>query len=79
MKRYFHLKNYHTGPSGQGPLLHGASLEDGVLDYRAILSAAFGSGYEGPLAIEFLSLEPIPIEDKLARDVAYLRSILHRL
>jgi len=79
LARYFHLKNYHTGPDGRGPLLHGASLEDGVLDYRAILSAAFEAGYDGPLAIEFLSREPIPIEDKLARDVAYLRDMLHRL
>jgi hypothetical protein len=36
----------------------GGSLAAGVLDYRAILTAAFAAGYTGPLTIEFLSFEP---------------------
>ena len=54
----------------------GGSLAGGVLDYRAILAAAFAAGYAGPLTIEFLSFEPLPLEQKLAADVAFLRSVL---
>ncbi len=50
-----------------------------MLDYRAILAAAFDAGYAGPLAIEFLSWEPLPIEEKLAADVAHLRALLAEL
>jgi sugar phosphate isomerase/epimerase len=73
--RYFHLKNYR--PSAEGsPLQLGASLEHGALDYRAILGAAVGAGYRGPLTIEFLSGEPRPTEEKLAADVAFVRAVL---
>jgi sugar phosphate isomerase/epimerase len=57
----------------------GASLAAGVLDYRAILAAAFAAGYAGPLTIEFLSFEPKPVEEKLAADVAWLREVLAEL
>jgi hypothetical protein len=50
-----------------------------VLDYRPILRSAFGAGYAGPLTFEFLSHEPLPVEEKLAADVAHLRSILSEL
>ncbi|MAE93053.1 MAG: hypothetical protein CL910_00190 [Deltaproteobacteria bacterium] len=73
--RYFHLKNYQANPDG-GPLLPGGSLEDGVLDYREILAAALGAGYEGPLTIEFLSFDSRPIEERLAADVAFVRGVL---
>ena len=73
--RYFHLKNFRPNPDG-GPLLPGGSLAGGVLDYRAILAAAFDAGYAGPLAIEFLSWDPLPIEEKLAADAAHLRALL---
>lgn len=73
--RYFHLKNYRRNPDG-GPLLPGGSLADGVLDYRAILGAAFEAGYAGPLSIEFLSFEPRPVEEKLGEDLAWLRQVL---
>lgn len=74
--RYFHLKNYRPNPQEGGPLAPGGSLEGGVLDYRAILSAALDAGYDGPLVIEFLSWEPKPLEEKLAADVAFLRELL---
>jgi sugar phosphate isomerase/epimerase len=76
--RYFHLKNFRPNPGG-GPLLPGGSLAGGVLDYRAILAAAFDAGYAGPLAIEFLSWEPLPIEEKLAADAAHIRALLAEL
>jgi sugar phosphate isomerase/epimerase len=76
--RYFHLKNFRPNPDG-GPLLPGGSLAGGVLDYRAILAAAFDAGYAGPLAIEFLSWDPLPIEEKLAADAAHLRALLAEL
>jgi sugar phosphate isomerase/epimerase len=76
--RYFHLKNFRPNLAG-GPLLPGGSLAGGVLDYRAILAAAFDAGYTGPLAIEFLSWEPLPIEEKLAADAAYVRELLAEL
>jgi sugar phosphate isomerase/epimerase len=76
--RYFHLKNFRPNPDG-GPLLPGGSLAGGVLDYRAILAAAFDAGYEDPLAIEFLSWDPLPIEEKLAADAAHLRALLAEL
>ena len=73
--RYFHLKNYQPNPDG-GPMLPGGSLEGGVLDYREILTAALAAGYSGPLTIEFLSWDSRPLEERLAADVAYVRSIL---
>jgi sugar phosphate isomerase/epimerase len=76
--RYFHLKNFRPNPDA-GPLLPGGSLAGGVLDYRAILAAAFDAGYAGPLAIEFLSWDPLPIEEKLCADAAYLRELLAEL
>jgi sugar phosphate isomerase/epimerase len=74
--RYFHLKNYRANPETGGRLLPGASLCDGVLDYRAILRAALGAGYVGPLTVEFLSMDPRPVEEKLAADVAFVRDVL---
>jgi sugar phosphate isomerase/epimerase len=77
--RYYHLKNFRPAADGEGPMPPGASLAGGVLDYRAILGAAFAAGYAGPLTIEFLSWEPISVEQKLAADVAWLRGILAEL
>jgi sugar phosphate isomerase/epimerase len=74
--RYFHLKNYRPNPQQGGPLAPGGSLAGGVLDYRAILSAALDAGYAGPLVIEFVSWEDKPLEDKLAADVAFVRELL---
>jgi 3-dehydroshikimate dehydratase len=77
--RYFHLKNVRPAADGVGPMPPGGSLEHGVLDYRAILAAAFAAGYAGPLTIEFLSFEPRPVEEKLAADVAFVRGVLAEL
>jgi sugar phosphate isomerase/epimerase len=77
--RYFHLKNTRPAADGVGPMPPGGSLAGGVLDYRAILAAAFAAGYAGPLTIEFLSFEPKPVEEKLAADVAWLRGVLVEL
>jgi sugar phosphate isomerase/epimerase len=74
--RYFHLKNYRANPDPSGPLLPGAALADGVLSYPAILRSALSAGYAGPLTIEFLSMEPVPVEQKLAADAAFVRGIL---
>jgi sugar phosphate isomerase/epimerase len=75
LAKYFHLKNYQN-PGGQGPLFPGASLEAGVLDYRAILGAALDAGYDGPMTIEFLAADERPVEAKLAADVAFVRKLL---
>jgi sugar phosphate isomerase/epimerase len=72
---YFHLKNYRA-PDDGGPLQPGGSLKGGALDYRAILAAAHERGYAGPMTLEFLSWDPISTEEKLARDMAYLREVL---
>jgi sugar phosphate isomerase/epimerase len=77
--KYFHLKNYQLNPGGDGPLFPGGSLAGGVLDYRAILKAALAAGYDGPLTIEFLAADPRPVEDKLADDAAFVRSVLSEL
>lgn len=77
--RYFHLKNYLPSADGRAPLQLGASLERGVLDYRAILSAAVRAGYHGPLTIEFLSGDARSSEEKLASDVAFVRAVLAEL
>lgn len=77
--RYFHLKNYQANDAAGGPLLPGGSLEGGVLDYRAILAAALGAGYAGPMTIEFLAADARPVEDKLAADVAFVRTLLAEL
>lgn len=74
--RYFHLKNYQRNEVENGPLMLGAALADGVLDYRAILNAALDAGYAGPLTIEFLAADARPVEEKLAADVAYVRELL---
>ncbi len=72
---YFHLKNYRA-PDDGGSLQPGGSLENGVLDYRSILKASHDSGYTGPMTLEFLSWDPVPIEEKVARDIAYLNKVL---
>lgn len=77
--RYFHLKNTRPAADGDGPMPPGGSLAGGVLDYRAILAAAFGAGYRGPLTLEFLSFEPKPLEEKLAADAAHARQLLAEL
>jgi sugar phosphate isomerase/epimerase len=79
LARYFHLKNYQPNPDGQGPLFPGGSLRHGVLDYAAILRAAVGAGYEGPVTIEFLAADERPIAEKLRDDVRFVREILHQL
>ena len=76
---YFHLKNYQPNETAGAPLLPGGSLADGELDYRAILGAALEAGYAGPLTIEFLAADARPVEEKLAADVAYVRSVLAEL
>jgi sugar phosphate isomerase/epimerase len=78
LARYFHLKNFRRRPD-QAHLLPGGSLAEGALDYRAILGAALGAGYAGPLTLEFLSFEPKPLEEKLAADIRWLRGVLARL
>jgi sugar phosphate isomerase/epimerase len=77
--RYFHLKNYQTNPQGDGPLFPGGSLKDGVLDYRSILKAALEAGYDGPMTIEFLAADERTVEEKLAADVEFVRTLLAEL
>lgn len=77
--RYFHLKNYQWNPDGVGEVLPGGSLENGVLDYRAILGAALAAGYAGPMTIEFLSDDERSVEEKLAADVRFVRRVLGEL
>jgi sugar phosphate isomerase/epimerase len=79
LARYFHLKNTRPAADGAGPMPPGGSIEAGVLDYRAILAAAFAAGYAGPLTIEFLSFERKPVEEKLAADVRFLRALFAEL
>jgi len=76
VSRYLHVKNYRPNPDPEGPLLPGGSLGGGVLDWGAILEAAFCAGYAGPLVIEFLSFEPLPVEEKLAEDAGLLRRLV---
>jgi sugar phosphate isomerase/epimerase len=73
--RYFHLKNYQSNPGGE-QVLPGGSIAGGVFDYRKILNAALGAGYDGPLTFEFLAADPRPVEEKLAEDVAFVRGVL---
>ena len=77
--RYFHLKNYRTPEPPGTALLPGGSLAAGAIDVRALLAAALGAGYRGPLTIEFLSFEPLPVEEKLRADSAFVRSVLREL
>lgn len=73
---YVHLKNYLPPKEPGGPMRPWAPLASGVLDYRAILGALLDAGYTGPLAFEFLSSDPRPAEERLAEDVAFVRSVL---
>lgn len=79
LARYFHVKNYQPNPDPGGRMLPSASLAGGVLDYEPILAAARDAGYADPLSIEFLSHEPLPLEDKLATDVRWLRAAMDGL
>lgn len=74
--RYFHLKNYQWNADGKSAVLPGGSLAEGILDYRAILAAAFRAGYAGPLTIEFLAADERSVEEKLAADLAFVRGVL---
>ena len=76
LAHYFHLKNYQPNPDPGGRLLPGAALGEGVLDYRAILHSALAAGYAGPFTVEFLAMDPRPVEEKLAADVSFVRSVL---
>jgi sugar phosphate isomerase/epimerase len=77
--RYLHLKNYRPPQQPGGPLLPGGSLAEGAIDVRALLAAALEAGYGGPLTIEFLSFEPLPVEEKLRRDADFVRGVLREL
>ena len=77
--RYVHLKNYQANPDGVSAVIPGGSLAGGVLDYRAILAAVVGAGYDGPLTIEFLAADERPVEEKLAADVTFVRALLQDL
>lgn len=76
--RYFHLKNYRL-VEGQDRLLPGGDLEGGAIDYRALLGAAIDAGYAGPFTLEFVSWAELPLEEKVARDLAYARGLLSEL
>ncbi len=76
LARYLHLKNYRPGAGPTDPVLPGASLEEGVVDVRTLVHAALGAGYDGPMTVEFLSWAPVPLEQKLAGEVAFVRRIL---
>ncbi len=77
--RYLHLKNYRPNPEPGGGLLLGGSLEEGVLDYRALLGAVLAAGYRGPMSVEFVAFDARPLEEKLAADCAWLRGLLGEL
>jgi sugar phosphate isomerase/epimerase len=77
--RYAHLKNYVSSDAAGGRLVHGGSLAGGVLDYSGILTALVEAGYSGPMSVEFLSAEPAPLEDRLARDLSFVRETLSGL
>jgi sugar phosphate isomerase/epimerase len=77
--RYFHVKNYRANPVDGGPLVLAGDLEEGVLDYRAILAAAVGAGYRGPYGIEFVAFDARPLEDKIAAGIAWLRRTLEEV
>ena len=76
---YVHLKNYQANPDPDGPMFPGGGLATGALDYRAILGAVIGTGYVGPLTIEFLAADERSVEEKLAADTAFVRGILAEL
>lgn len=76
LSRYVHLKNYRANPEPGGPLLHGGSLEHGVLDVAAMMRAVLVAGYAGPFSVEFLAFDARPVEEKLASDVAFVRRVL---
>jgi sugar phosphate isomerase/epimerase len=73
--RYMHVKNYRPPEEPGGRLRFGAGLEDGVLDYPAILIAAARAGYRGPLAIEFLAGDGRPLDERVDEDARYLRRV----
>lgn len=79
LARYFHLKNYQPNSEPEGPMFPGGALDGGVLDYRAILTAAHHAGYRGPYTIEFLAADERPVEEKLAADAAFVRGVLASL
>jgi sugar phosphate isomerase/epimerase len=75
--RYVHLKNYRLNPTDAAlPVVPGASLREGLVDYRAVLPEILRAGYNGPLTIEFLSWAATPLAEKLADDVAFVRDVL---
>jgi sugar phosphate isomerase/epimerase len=77
--RYVHLKNYVPGAAAGGRLVHGGSLAGGVLDYTRLLAAIVETGYDGPMSVEFLSAEPLPLADLLASDLRFVRDTLASL
>ncbi len=74
--RYVHLKNFRFDPATPAHLQFGGAIAAGAFDYRAILRELVGAGYRGPLTIEFLSAEWLPLEQKLASEAAFIREVL---
>jgi len=77
--RYMHVKNYLPPAEPGGRLRFGAGLAKGELDYAAILAAAVGAGFRGPIAIEFLAGDDRPLGERVAEDAAWLRRTWARL
>lgn len=73
---YVHVKNYVAPSAEVGVLELGGDLRDGAIDYRALVAAIVEADYAGPYTIEFVAADARPLEEKLTRDVAYLRALV---
>jgi 3-dehydroshikimate dehydratase len=71
---HLHAQNY-APLAGRGNRVERVALEDGIIDYRSLVSRLREAGYQGYLAVEFC---PSNVKDKayaIAQDYEFLRSL----
>jgi len=71
---HVHCQNFI--PINSEPGYKRVPLEEGYIDYRALVRRLHEAGYEGHLAIEFAAEEGKGKEASLKRDLEYLRSLI---
>ncbi len=76
LAHYVHPRNFRFDPAHPAQFQFGGAIADEAFDCRDILLALVGAGYRGPLTIEFLSAEWLPLEQKLDSESRFIREVL---
>lgn len=74
LSAHAHLQNYTKGPDGE---LTRCYLDEGIVDYRQLASAAQAAGFDGFCMVEFLPVDThgLSTAHALKRDISFLAGI----